>query len=133
MAGIYLASRRQLVQPPTNRQDADDHADVSAAAITPTVQSSNDGSEAADGAAADVRAMSQTFRNATFLIAIRRAGYYCDDVVSATESADGAWVATCAGKGGYTIGVRAVDQFEVRPVVHYFDGVNRVIRLESPP
>jgi hypothetical protein len=122
------------VQPPANHPDAYDHADVSAATITPTVQSANDGSEAAaDGAAADVRAMSQTFRNDTFLIAIRRAGYYCDEVVSATESADGAWVATCAGKGGYTIGVRAVDRFEVRPVVHYFDGVNRVVRRELPP
>ncbi|HET8696164.1 MAG TPA: hypothetical protein VFO94_01685 [Gammaproteobacteria bacterium] len=77
--------------------------------------------------------MSPTFRNATFLIAIRRSGYYCDDVVSAVESADGAWLATCDTKGGYTIGVRGVDQFEVHPTVHYFDGVNRVIRLESPP
>jgi len=67
--------------------------------------------------------MSQTFRNSTFLIAIRRAGYYCDDVVSASESAEGGWVASCADKGGYTLSVHATDQFDVRPIGHYLDGI----------
>ena len=67
--------------------------------------------------------MSQTFRNSTFLIAIRRAGYYCDDVTSASEGGEGGWVASCADKGGYTLSVRAIDQFDVRPIGHYLDGI----------
>ena len=39
----------------------------------------------------DLRSASPTFRNSTLLFAIRRAGFYCADVVSAHESADGVW------------------------------------------
>jgi hypothetical protein len=74
-------------------------------------------------AAGQVRAMSPNFRNGTLLIAIRGAGYRCDDVVSATESAEGVWVASCADKLGYTLSVRDVDRFDVQPIAHYFDGV----------
>jgi hypothetical protein len=74
-------------------------------------------------AAIEVRGMSSPFRNSTFLIAIRRAGYYCDDIVSASESVHGGWVASCADKGGYTLSVRAIDEFDVRPIGHYWDGV----------
>jgi hypothetical protein len=85
-------------------------------------------------AAGEVRAMTQTIRNSTFLMAIRRAGYYCDDVVLATESAEGGWVATCADKGGYTLSVRAIDRFDVRPIGHYIDGITPIpIRREFEP
>ena len=78
--------------------------------------------------------MSQTFRNGSFLIAIRRAGYSCDDVVAATESAEGGWVASCADKSGYTLSVRAIDQFDVRPIEHYLDGITPIpVRREFPP
>lgn len=91
----------------------------------------DDGSAARERAASDVRALSQTFRHSTFLIAIRRAGYYCDEVVSATESAVGGWVASCADKGGYTLSVRTVNSFDVRPIGHYLDGVApRVVERE---
>ena len=83
-----------------------------------------DGSDAGmERAVREVRAMSPTFRNSTFLIAIRRAGYYCEDVMAASESADGGWVASCADKGGYTLSVRSSDEFDVRPIGHYLDGI----------
>ena len=78
---------------------------------------------ASERAVAELRAMSPTFRNSTFLITIRRAGYYRDAVVSATESAEGGWVASCGDKGGYTLSVRTSDGFEVRPIGSYLDGI----------
>jgi hypothetical protein len=86
----------------------------------------------AEAAASDVRAASTTFRNGTLLIAIRRAGFYCDDVATAYESAEGVWVASCVDKGGYRLTVRDTDRFDVAPVPHYFDGVAPVFRRDFP-
>jgi len=77
----------------------------------------------AETVAAELREMSQTFRNSTFLIAIRGSGFYCDEVVAAHETVDGVWLATCIDKLGYTLSVRDVGQFDVRPVAHYFDSL----------
>jgi hypothetical protein len=68
-----------------------------------------------------VREMSQTFRHGTFLIAIRAAGFYCDDVVAAHESDDGVWAASCKDLQGYKISVEALDRLGVEPIPHYVD------------
>jgi hypothetical protein len=75
-------------------------------------------------AVTELRGKSPTFRNSTFLVAIRGAGFHCDDVVSADESASGVWLASCADKRGYTISVLEIGGFDVRPVPHYFDSPN---------
>ena len=74
----------------------------------------------------DLRSASQSFRNSTLVIAIRRAGFYCADVVSAHESADGVWLASCSGMLGYIVTLRAAEQFDVHPVAQYFDGVTPI-------
>ena len=71
----------------------------------------------------DLRSVSQTFRNSTLLFGIRRAGFYCADVVSAYESADGVWLASCSDMLGYIVTLRGGEQFDVQPVAQYFDGV----------
>ena len=125
VAAAYLVSRRGPVPDSASVEGSGPIAEPSG-----LVRS---GGADVDGAPSEVRAMSQTFRNSTFLIAIRRAGYYCEDVVSATESADGGWVASCGNKGGYMLGVREVDQFDVHPIAQYFDGIDRVVRRDLPP
>ena len=87
--------------------------------IAPVADSS---ASSGERASVDLRDMSQTFRNSTLLVAIRGAGFYCDDVVSADETADGVWVASCANRLGYTLSV-VENQFNVCPVAHYFDSV----------
>ncbi len=69
----------------------------------------------------DVREMSQSFRHTSFLIAIRRAGFFCDDVVAAHESAAGVWLASCRDLGGYKISVDGIDTFHVEPIAHNVD------------
>ncbi len=125
IASAYLVSRRGCV-PPDRPEPSDSPAVLFPSAVEQTAPPPNGATAQLERAAREVRAMSQTFRNNTFLIAIRRAGYYCDDVASATESAEGAWVASCVNKGGYTLSVRAIDQFGVRPIGHYLDGVTPV-------
>jgi hypothetical protein len=71
----------------------------------------------------DLQSVSQTFRNSTLLFAIRRAGLYCADVVSAHESAEGVWVASCSDMLGYIVTLRGAEQFDVHPVAQYFDSV----------
>jgi hypothetical protein len=73
--------------------------------------------------AIDLRNASETFRNSTLLVAVRRAGFYCADVVSAHESAGGVWVASCSDLLGYIVTLLGAEQFDVRPVVQYFDSV----------
>ena len=74
----------------------------------------------------DLRSASQTFRNSTLVVAIRRAGFYCADVVSAHVCADGVWLASCSDMLGYIVTSRAAEQFEVHPVTQYFDGVTPI-------
>lgn len=102
---------------------------------SPVVES---GAVRVEAAATELRKLSSTFRNSTFLIAIRENGFYCEDVVAAHESTDGVWLASCAEKLGYTLTVRDVDEFDVRPVAHYFDSVTPSPQLReqlnrSPP
>lgn len=122
---------------PAKRTERVEPADPAAALrgnAADTATSPATGSAPPERAAGEVRAMPLTLRNSTFLIAIRRAGYYCDDVVSAAESAEGGWVATCADKGGYTLSVRAIDRFDVRPIGHYFDGITPIpVQLQFEP
>jgi hypothetical protein len=77
--------------------------------------------------AIDLRSASETFRNGTLVFAIRRAGFYCADVVSAHESADGLWVASCPDMLGYVVTLHAPGRFDVHPVAQYFDGVTPIL------
>jgi hypothetical protein len=81
---------------------------------------------AGDPSSIDLRDAPQTFRNSTLLFAIRRAGFYCGDVVSARESTDGVWLASCSDMLGYIVALRGAEQFDVHPVAQYFDGVSPV-------
>jgi hypothetical protein len=134
LASAYFASRRGPIQTPLDRAEPGDGARVQTPSVVAetTTEAGIDDPDV-ERAVSEVRGMSQTFRNSTFLIAIRRAGFYCADVVSASESADGGWLASCSDKGGYTLGVLKIDQFEVRPIAHYFDGVTPIPIERDPP
>ena len=80
-------------------------------------------SEAPRGPTAiDLRDEAETFRNGTLLFAIRRAGFNCADVVSAHESVEGVWLASCSDVIIYIVTSRGAEQFDVHPV-EYRDSV----------
>ena len=124
VASVYLGVRGRAPQGRPDRVEPRVSAVVRAvSAGGETRPAADSGPSREEAAATEIRNTSLTFRNGTFLIAIRRAGFYCDDVVAAHESVDGVWVASCADRSGYTLSVRDVNEFDVLPIRHYFDGL----------
>ena len=73
----------------------------------------------------ELEAMSETYRNTTFVIAIRDAGYTCSEllrVYGGFEDA-GKWTATCSQMLSYTVGVAGNGALRVEPMNVYWDGV----------
>ena len=77
----------------------------------------------------EIEAMSETFRNTTFLIAIRDSGFVCNELLRAVGGLDGStkWVATCSGMLAYTVGVAGNGTLRVEPMMQYFDGTSPVL------
>lgn len=73
----------------------------------------------------ELEAMSETFRDTTFLIAIRDAGFVCRELLRVSGGLDGAasWIATCSETMAYMIGVASNGTLRVEPFQQYFDGV----------
>lgn len=86
----------------------------------------------------ELEAMSETFRNTTFLIAIRDAGFVCNELLRVYGGVDESakWLATCSEMLAYTVGVASDGTLHAEPFQQYFDGVGpRVIeqRFDAPP
>ena len=72
----------------------------------------------------ELEAMSETFRNTTFLISIRDAGYTCNELLRVYGGVDdsGKWTATCSEMLSYTVSVAGSGSLHVEPMLQYFDG-----------
>ncbi len=124
LASLSLLHQRGLVEErPASAQPADAVAVPTRRTVTEGDALAEHGDGARESTSIDLRSASQTFRNSTLLFAIRRAGFYCADVMSAHESADGVWVASCSDLLGYIVTLRGLEQFDVHPVAQYFDSV----------
>ena len=79
--------------------------------------------------------MSETFRNTSFLIAIRDAGYTCNDLLRVYGGVDnsGKWTATCSEMLAYTVGVTGAGTLHVAPLLQYFDAQWSVSDQSGPP
>ena len=69
--------------------------------------------------------MSETFRNTTFLIAIRDSGFVCNELLRVYGGIDTSakWMATCSEMHAYTVSVASTGTLQVEPMLQYFDGV----------
>jgi hypothetical protein len=123
LATIAWMARREPSNVDASRAESADAPPVRTLAAPGELTLAVQVKSADDVAVADVRAMSPTFRNSSLLVAIRHAGFYCDEVVAANESVDGVWLASCVDRSGYALSVRAANQFDVRPIAHYFDSL----------
>jgi hypothetical protein len=81
----------------------------------------------ADAQQRELEAMSETFRNTTFLIAIRDAGFACNELLRVYGGLDDSakWTATCSEMLSYTVGVATNGTLHVEPMLQYFDGLGR--------
>jgi hypothetical protein len=81
----------------------------------------------------ELNAMSETFRNTTFLIEIRSQGFVCEELLGVYGGANDSatWTATCSAMLAYTVGVTGSGELHVEPLLQYLDGVPRVPPAES--
>lgn len=82
----------------------------------------------------ELEAMSETFRNTTFVIAIRDAGYMCNELLRVYGGIDdsGKWTATCSEMLAYTVAVMANGALRVDPMLQYFDGNGPAVLPQEP-
>lgn len=119
IASLFLLHRHGPVdERPTSPQPAD-------AVPFPTRDIATDVEAVADRSSAtrepaslDLRSASEVFRNSTMLFAIRRAGFYCADVVSTDETTEDVWLAGCSDTIRYIVAVRGAERFDVHPVAY---------------
>jgi hypothetical protein len=72
----------------------------------------------------ELRAMSESVRNSTFVIAIRAAGFMCEDVVDVYTGTDApAWRARCRDSRAYYVRVADSGELAIEPTLDYFDSV----------
>jgi hypothetical protein len=73
----------------------------------------------------ELEAMSETFRNTTFLIAIRDSGFVCDQLLRVVGGLDDSpkWLASCSAMLAYTVGVASDGTLRVAPMLQYLDGI----------
>lgn len=73
----------------------------------------------------ELRAMSETYRNTTFVIAIRDAGYVCHELLGAHGGVDDAmaWTAACSDMLAYSVRIATSGALAVEPLATYFDGL----------
>jgi len=90
----------------------------------------------------ELEAMSETFRNTSFLIAIRDSGYVCNELLRVYGGVDdsGKWTATCSEMLAYTVGVTGNGALRVEPLMQYFDGLapatvpnDNIVPAQPPP
>lgn len=84
---------------------------------------------------AELRAMSESVRNSTFVIAIRGAGFVCEDVIGVDQAERDApaWRAHCPGLLAYLLSVRDDGALGVEPTLDHWDGVAPVIPVRPAP
>src|SRR5262245_57209585 len=81
----------------------------------------------------ELEAMSETFRNTSFLIAIRDSGYVCNELLRVYGGVDdsGKWTATCSEMLAYTVGVTGNGMLHVEPMMQYFDGLSPAVTIDK--
>ena len=82
----------------------------------------------------ELRAMSETFRNTTLLIAIREAGYLCSEVVSVYGGIGDSttWTVSCREVLAYAVGVNHEGALRVEPTLQYLDGLLDGVSRPAP-
>ena len=73
--------------------------------------------------------MSETFRNTTFLIAIRDSGFVCNELLRVYGGVNDSttWTATCSEMLAYTVSVASTGALHVEPMLQHLDQVGPAV------
>jgi len=125
-AGLMLLTRAPSVQVPG--ATAEPSAPPTADEPQPSVSRETFAAAEAPATAKlrELNAMSETFRNTTFLIAIRDSGFVCNELLGAYGGVNNSttWTATCSQMLAYTVSVASTGVLHVEPMLQHLDGVS---------
>lgn len=81
----------------------------------------------------ELGALSETFRNTTFLIAIRDHGFVCKELLGVYGGVNNSmtWTASCSEMLAYTVTVASAGTLHVEPLLERLDAVPRVLPQPS--
>ena len=137
-AGLVLVTRVPRDEPlpvaPSTAIEAAAPSDAPVVLVAEPAAASNDALVAAK--ARELELLSETFRNTTFLTAIRDSGFVCIELLRVYGGVDdsGKWTATCSEMLAYTISVAGTGTLRVEPMLQYFDSpLPWVPQPDSPP
>ena len=73
----------------------------------------------------ELNALSETYRNTTFLIAIRDSGYVCPELLGVYGGVNdsGTWTATCSQMLAYTVRVANSGALRIEPMLQHVDSI----------
>jgi hypothetical protein len=100
-------------------------------AVRPTSAPSSDSAEsAATVRLRELEQMSETFRNTTFLIAIRDAGFVCNELLGVYGGVNDSttWTASCSEMLAYTVRVANNGGLGIEPALQHVDSVAPALR-----
>jgi hypothetical protein len=82
----------------------------------------------------ELNAMSETFRNTTFLIAIRDGGFVCNELLGAYGGVNNSttWTATCSEMLAYTVRVASSGALHVEPMLQHLDLIGPAVTPLEP-
>jgi hypothetical protein len=131
--GLWLATRHGAVEAPSATPSEASSISLDEAAphfAQPPVPSS-----AAADKMRELAALSETFRNTTFVIAIRDAGFVCHDVIDVYGGVNTSrtWTATCRDMLAYTVHVTDDGALAVEPMLQQLDTVTRPLLRQPQP
>jgi hypothetical protein len=144
VGATFVSVRQHPPRQPSDRETSGDVVAPETVIVEPrnrdrTVQADAREPALPGGQVGNLAEMSETYRNTTFLIAIRDAGFVCDAVVAAHQTDADIWMGSCRDVGSsYKIDVGDNNELYVRPVAGYFDGLAPVaddpfrLNLEQP-
>jgi hypothetical protein len=121
-AGVWLVARPRTAVAPSavpTEPPAPSPEQLAPSAAAPAVTS------AAAAKLRELGALSETFRNTTFLIAIRDEGFVCHDLIDVYGGVNNSrtWTATCRDMLAYTVHVTDDGALAVEPMLHQLDSV----------
>jgi hypothetical protein len=80
----------------------------------------------------ELNEMSETFRNTTFLIAIRDSGFVCRELLGVYGGVNDSmtWTATCSELLAYTVRVASTGNLHVEPMLEHSDSVTPTVQQD---
>ncbi len=117
---------------------ATDAGDTTPTPIAPTTAETGAADANETPAAAKLRelnALSETYRNTTFLIAIRDSGYLCPELLGVYGGVNDSatWTASCSQMLAYTVRVASSGALRIEPMLQHVDGLGPRVEQRFEP